>query len=159
MITKKCLWDDTHEFEVKDGEEYKVLCPKCYYNIYINTYGERYVWYDFIRNINLFKKLHALSELIDDNSDFNVNYDFINKQIQSVEKKCRMCGKTFHTGKDEDFRYLCKACYKKFYLPLKDYFSVKEIEVILTTIKNDGGDMVAALNTFLQNNKEKLNQH
>ena len=66
-----------------------------------------------------------------------------------------MCEDTFHTGKDEDFRYLCNDCYKKFYLPLKEYYSVKEIETILADIKKEGGDMVADLETAIQKAKEK----
>lgn len=155
MSTKKCLWDESHEFEVKENEEYKVLCPKCYYDIFTKSYSKTYSWYDFVKNIKLFKMLHQLNGMIDDNSEFKNQYDLISKQIQGVEKTCLMCGDIFHTGKDEDFRYLCSDCYKKFYLPLKEYYSVKEIEAILTNIKKEGGDMVADLEKAIQKVKEK----
>lgn len=115
---------------------------------------QKYSWYDFVKNIKLIKKLHELSGMIDDNSEFKLRYDLISKQIQGVEKVCLMCEETFYTGKEEDFRYLCNNCYKKFYLPLKEYFTVKEIEAILSNIKNEGGDMVAALNKIIQNAKD-----
>ena len=155
MLRKKCLWDKSHEYEVKDGEEYKVLCPKCYYEIFTKEYSGTYSWYDFVKNIELIKMLHHLSGMIDDNSEFKLQYDLISKQIQGVEKVCLMCEETFYTGKNEEFRYLCNNCYKKFYLPLKEYFTVKEIEAILTDIKKKGGDMVAGLEKAIQEAQSK----
>ena len=62
--------------------------------------------------------------------------------------------KDFFVYEDEEFRNLCNDCYKKYYLPLKEYFSVKQIEKILTGIKNEGGDIDADFEEVLKNAKE-----
>ena len=155
MSKKRCLWDESHEYEAKDSEEYKVLCPKCYHNIYVGIYGKTYQWYDFVKNIKLFKLLHQLKDLIDDGLDFKDQFDLITKQIQGVKKTCLMCEEDFIVYKDEEFRYLCNDCYKKYYLLLKDYFTAIKIKAILIDIKKKGGDMLAAVKKIVQDIKDR----
>ena len=68
--------------------------------------------------------------------------------------KCLMDGKEYYVSENEEFRFLCKECFKKYYLPLKPYFTANEIETILTGIKEDGSDIDAAFEEVLKNAKE-----
>ena len=154
LIDKVCAWDESHKYQVLETESYKALCPKCYFNIYVNHYSRTYQWYDFIKNVKLIKIKHQLQEMIEEGSDFKVNFDFITQRIKSVKKTCFMDEKEFFVYEDEEYRNLCNDCYKKYYLPLKEYFSVKQIEKILTGIKNEGGDIDADFEEVLKNAKE-----
>ena len=154
MPIMKCVWDNSHKYEVSENEQYKTLCKSCYHNIYMKHYQSIYPFYDFVKNIKAIRIQHQLKEMIDEGCDFKAEFDLITNKIKKTHMKCLMDGKEYYVSENEEFRFLCKECFKKYYLPLKPYFTANEIETILTGIKEDGSDIDAAFEEVLKNAKE-----
>ena len=45
-----------------------------------------------------------------------------------IKKRCVCRGENFFVDPNEQWRTLCKRCYKKYYVPLKDNFKLKDLE-------------------------------
>ena len=54
MSRKTCLWDNTHKFNCKVGEEWKFLCKSCYAKHYVPV-KDKYTMNEFKYNIKAIK--------------------------------------------------------------------------------------------------------
>ena len=45
-----------------------------------------------------------------------------------IKKRCMCRGENFFVEPNEQWRTICKKCYKEYYLPLKNKYKLKDIE-------------------------------
>jgi len=157
-MTRKCLWDESHTYETNDGEDYRHLCPACYFNIYKNLYSDKYQWHSFLKNIETIKIEHKINglkkELALYEQKLEEKLSLLNSNSKTLEVECIFCGETFQADPKETWRYACNDCFKKFVIPLKQLYDQKTIRTLISTFKESHGDDVFELEDVLKFAKE-----
>lgn len=65
MSKQKCLWDESHTYEVGENDTFRPLCPTCYHNIYKGIYQKFIPLSEFISDIEHIKVAHKYALMID----------------------------------------------------------------------------------------------
>jgi len=138
-MTRKCLWDESHTYETNDGEDYRYLCPACYFNIYKNLYSDKYQWHGFLKNIETIKIEHKINELEKELAAHKQKLALLNGNNKTLEVECLFCGEMFQIDPKETWRYACNDCFKKFVIPLKQLYDQKTIRTIVSAFKEAHG--------------------
>lgn len=140
MIKRKCLWDESHLFDVRDEKDYRRICPSCYYNVYKAHYEHIYPPNYFTRNIKKIKIQHHINEIIAKNPEFKNKLKPLINTPKKVSKICFICDKDYEVFEDEaDWRYLCDECFIKYTVPLKEKLTPSEIKDLHTKLKEEKG--------------------
>ena len=140
-MTRKCLWDESHTYETNGGEDYRHLCPACYFNIYKNLYSDKYQWHDFLKNIETIRIEHKINELEKELAVYKQKLAPLNGNSKTLEVECIFCGEMFQVDHKETWRYACNDCFKKFVIPLKQLYDQKTIRALVSAFKEaHGGD-------------------
>ena len=155
MATKKCLWDESHVFEINENEEFKSLCKNCYFNIFTDTYKKVMSWDDFEKEIENIKKTHKHVVAIDTYYKNNImKLATSNPEEEAIEMSCLICDTKYPVKPKETWRYLCPVCYKKCYLQLKQNRSGEEIRNIILSLKAKTADTNTIIEKLIEIAKE-----
>lgn len=139
-MIRKCLWDESHTYEAKEDDNYRLLCPECYFNIYKELYAKKYQWYDFIQNIEFIKIEHKIYELENEISVYKKKLESLKAYSKSIEAKCILCDNPFKVNQEETWRYACNECFKTICLPLKELYGSVMTKTIISRFKKEHGD-------------------
>ena len=135
MSIKKCLWDQSHEFD-DEGVTYRQLCPSCYHTVFVDIFKNIIKWDDFVENIekakSAFEYVSALDTFYKNNI---VKFSATKNDDEEVEKHCLICNETYKVTANNGYKYLCESCVHKYYFPLKQSRSVKEIKELILNLK------------------------
>ncbi|WP_428561165.1 MAG: hypothetical protein ACP59X_18320 [Solidesulfovibrio sp. DCME] len=156
-MTRKCLWDESHTYESNGGEDYRHLCPACYFNIYKNLYSDKYQWHDFLKNIETIKIEHKINELKKELALYEQKLKPLNGNSKTVEVECLFCGEAFKVDPKETWRYACNDCFKTFVVPLRQLYDQKTIRTLISAFKEDHGGEYFELEDVLKFAKEYFN--
>jgi len=135
MSIKKCLWNQSHEFE-DEGVVYRKLCPTCYHNIFIDIYKNIIKWDDFIDKLEEAKSAFKFVSALDNFYKNNImKLASTKNDEEEVEKHCLICDGEYKVTPADRYRYLCESCAHKYYFPLKESRSSKEIKNLILDLK------------------------
>jgi len=136
MPSRKCLWDNSHTFEVDENDTYLQLCPSCYHNIFCNILKKIMTWEEFIESIEEIKLAFKYVSALDSYHKNNIKQlTALNSEKEEVDMICLICDKTQKITPNESYQYLCKSCAHKFYFQLKKLRSINQIKELILSIK------------------------
>ena len=136
MVNRICKWDKSHSFEADENDTYRILCPVCYHNIFIDMYKKVMSWDEFENDIEPIKKTHRYLAALDTYYKNNImKFAESNHEEVAVKVTCLICNKEYAVKQNETWRYLCSTCRDKCYHQLKQGRSYKEIKNIILSLK------------------------
>ena len=136
MPSRKCLWDNSHTFEVDENDTYLQLCPSCYHNIFCNILKKIMTWEEFIESIEEIKLAFKYVSALDSYYKNNIKQlTASNSEKEDIEMICLICDKTQKIAPNDSYQFLCKSCAHKFYFQLKKLRSMNQIKKLILSIK------------------------
>ena len=136
MPSRKCLWDNSHTFEVDENDTYLQLCPSCYHNIFCNIFKNIMTWEEFIESIEDIKLAFKYVSAIDNYHKNNITkLSASHPENEGIEMTCLICDKTQKIKPNDSYQFLCKSCAHKFYFQLKKLRSMNQIKELILSIK------------------------
>jgi len=93
-------------------------------------------WQEFIENIEEIKLAFKYISALDSYYKNNIRQlAASNSEKEEVDMICLICDKTQKIKPNESYQYLCKSCAHRFYFPLKQSRSSKEIKDLIVSLK------------------------
>ena len=136
MPSRKCLWDNSHTFEVDENDTYLQLCKPCYHNIFCNIFKNIMDWEEFIENIEDIKLAFKYVSALDNYYKNNITkLSASHPTNEGIEMTCLICDKTQKIIPSDSYQYLCKSCAHKFYFHLKKLLGTNQIKELILSMK------------------------
>jgi len=136
MPSRKCLWDNSHTFEVDENDTYLQLCKPCYHNIFCNIFKNIMTWGEFIESIEDIKLAFKYVSALDSYHKNNIKHlTASNSEKEDIEMTCLICDKTQKITPNDSYQYLCKSCAHKFYFHLKKLLGTNQIKELILSLK------------------------